>query len=252
MPQKSDLILRSARSARLEGRTDGIAALPLGRHTAVRREPMKLYGFFRSSAAFRVRIALNLKELDYAQVPIHLRKNEQMRAEYLAVQPQGLVPALEDGGRVFTQSLAIIEYLEETRPDPPLLPARPAERARVRALAQAVACDIHPIDNLRVLRYLAKPLGHDEKTVETWFNHWIRLGFDSIERMLAGDTATGRFCHGDAPGLADICLVPQVFNAKRYPSFDLGPYPTIRRIFDAALALEAFERARPEKQPDAE
>lgn len=213
---------------------------------------MKLYGYFRSSAAFRVRIALNLKGLAYEQASVHLRKNEQMKADYLALQPQGLVPALDDNGAVFIQSLAIVEYLDETHPAPPLLPRDPAGRARVRALAQAVACDIHPIDNLRVLRYLAKPLGHDEKAVEAWFNHWIRLGFDGIEHILAGDGRTGRFCHGDAPGLADICLVPQVFNARRYPSFDMAPYPTIRRVFDACMALDAFDRARPERQPDAE
>jgi maleylacetoacetate isomerase len=212
---------------------------------------MKLHGYFRSSAAFRVRIALNLKGLSYDQASVHLRKNEQRGPQFLGLQPQGLVPALEDEGAVFIQSLAIIEYLDETRPRPPLLPGTPAERARVRALAQAVACDIHPIDNLRVLRYLANPLGHDEKTIETWFNHWIRLGFDGLERLL-DDRRTGRFCHGDMPGLADICLVPQVFNAQRYPSFDMAPYPRIRRVFDACMALEAFARARPEKQPDAE
>jgi maleylacetoacetate isomerase len=213
---------------------------------------MKLYGYFRSSAAFRVRIALNLKGIAYEQVPIHLRKNEQRNPDYLELQPQGLVPALEHDGEVFIQSLAIIEYLDEIHPEPPLLPGHPADRARVRALAQAIACDIHPIDNLRVLRYLAKPLGHDEKAVEAWFNHWIKLGFDSIEQILARDGRAGRFCQGDAPSLADICLVPQVFNAKRYPSFDMTPYPTIRRIFDACMALDAFDRARPEKQPDAE
>lgn len=213
---------------------------------------MKLYGYFRSSAAFRVRIALNLKGLAYEQASIHLRKNEQQKPDYLELQPQGLVPVLEDEGEALIQSLAIIEYLDETHPAPPLLPGHPADRARVRALAQAIACDIHPIDNLRVLRYLAKPLGHDEKTVEQWFNHWIKLGFDGIERMLARDDRTGRFCNGDAPGLADICLVPQVFNARRYPSFDMAPYPTIRRIFDNCMVLEAFDRARPEKQPDAE
>jgi maleylacetoacetate isomerase len=212
---------------------------------------MKLHGYFRSSAAFRVRIALNLKGLTYEQVSVHLRKNEQHRSDFLSLQPQGLVPALEDDREVLIQSLAIIEYLDETRPQPALLPVRPADRARVRALSQAVACDIHPIDNLRVLRYLANPLGHDEKTVEAWFNHWIKLGFDAIERLL-DDQRTGKFCHGDAPGLADICLVPQVFNAQRYPSFDMGPYPRIRRIVEACMALDAFERARPEKQPDAE
>jgi len=213
---------------------------------------MKLYGYFRSSAAFRVRIALNLKGVDYEQASIHLRKKEQLRADYLTLQPQGLVPALEDEGEVFIQSLAIIEYLDETRPEPPLLPGHPADRARVRAIAQAIACDIHPIDNLRVLRYLVDPLGHDEKAVEVWFNHWIKLGFDGIERILAGDGQAGAFCHGDTPGLADICLVPQVFNARRYPSFDMNPYPTIRRVFDNCMGLEAFERARPENQPDAE
>jgi maleylpyruvate isomerase len=214
---------------------------------------MKLYGYFRSSAAFRVRIALNLKGLVYEQIPVHLRKKEQYRPEYLAIQPQGLVPALEDDdGKVFIQSLAIIEYLDETHPHPPLLPSHPAARARVRALAQAVACDIHPIDNLRVLRYLGDPLGHDQKVVETWFNHWIKLGFDGIERILARDGGAAEFCHGDRPSLADICLVPQVFNAARYPSFDMGPYPAIRRIFENCLRLDAFERARPEKQPDAE
>jgi maleylacetoacetate isomerase len=213
---------------------------------------MKLYSFHRSSAAFRVRIALNLKGLAYEQQPVHLRKNEQQREDYLRRNPQGLVPTLEDGAEVLTESLAIIEYLDETHPAPPLLPKDAAGRARVRSLAQQIACDIHPIDNLRVLRYLANPLGHDEKAVEAWFNHWIRLGFVGIERMLAADGKTGAYCHGDTPGLADICLVPQVFNAERYPSFDLKPYPTIMRIFAACMKLDAFERARPEKQPDAE
>ena len=214
---------------------------------------IRLHGYFRSSAAFRTRIALNLKGLDYDQSFIHLRKNEQSGPAYLARNPQGLVPLLEaDGGVALIQSLAIIEYLDETHPRPPLLPKAPADRARARALAQIVACDIHPIDNLRVLRYLAKPLGQDEKAIEAWFNHWIRLGFDALEPMLAGDPRTGKFCHGDAPGLADICLVPQIFNAKRYPSFDMKPYPTIQRIFDNCMRVAAFERARPENQPDAE
>lgn len=213
---------------------------------------MKLHGYFRSSAAFRVRIALNLKGLDYEQASVHLRKNEQGRAEYLALQPQGLVPALEEDGDVFIQSLAIIEYLDETHPEPPLLPGHPADRARVRAIAQAVACDIHPIGNLRVLRYLVNPLGHDEKAVEMWFNHWIKLGFDGIEHILAEDGQAGEFCHGDTPTLADIALVPQVFNARRYPSFDMKPYPAIRRVFDNCMKLAAFDKARPEKQPDAE
>jgi maleylacetoacetate isomerase len=213
---------------------------------------MKLYSYFRSSAAFRVRIALNLKGIRYDQAAIHLRKNEQRAPDYLTLNPQGLVPALDDDGEILTQSLAIIEYIDETHPEPPLLPGHPAARARVRALAQAIACDIHPIDNLRVLRYLAKPMGQDEKTVELWFNHWIAAGFEGIERMLAEDGQAGEFCHGDAPTMADTCLVPQVFNAQRYPSFDFKPYPTIQKIFANCMKLDAFDRARPEKQPDAE
>jgi maleylpyruvate isomerase len=212
---------------------------------------MKLYDFFRSSAAFRVRIALNLKRLTAERLAIHLRRNDQSTPTYLAVNPQGLVPALEEDGQIFTQSLAIIEYLDETHPEPPLLPGHPADRARVRALAQLVACDIHPINNLRVLRYLADPLGHDEAAVGQWFNHWIAQGFAALETILAEDGQAGAFCHGDAPGLADICLVPQVFNARRY-TLDMTPYPTIRRIFDNCMATDAFEQARPERQPDAE
>jgi maleylacetoacetate isomerase len=213
---------------------------------------MKLYGFFRSSAAFRTRIALNLKGLAYDQAAIHLRKNEQFADAYRALNPQQLVPTLEDKGELLTQSLAIIEYLEETHPQPPLLPRDPLGRARVRAIANAIACDIHPIDNLRVLRYLAKPLGQDEKAVETWFNHWIRVGFEGIEHMLAQDGKAGAFCHGDSPTIADICLVPQVFNAQRYPSFDFAPFPTLMRIFANCMNVPAFDQARPEKQPDAE
>jgi len=213
---------------------------------------MKLYGYFRSSAAFRVRIALNLKGLAYDQASIHLRKNEQSRDDYLALNPQGLVPTLDDDGELLTQSLAIIEYIEETHPQPPLLPGHPAARARVRSIACAIACDIHPIDNLRVLRYLAKPLGHDDKDVEAWFNHWIRVGFTGIEHMLAEDGQAGQFCQGDSPSVADVCLVPQVFNAQRYPSFDFAPFPSIMRIFGNCMKLPAFDRARPEKQPDAE
>ena len=213
---------------------------------------MKLYGYFRSSAAFRVRIALNLKGIGYEQAFIHLRKNDQRSPDYLRLNPQGLVPALIDDGPVLTQSLAIIEYLEEIRPAPPLLPRDALGRARVRSLAAAVACDIHPIDNLRVLRYLAHDMKQDEHAVERWFNHWIAAGFEGIEQTLASDGKAGKFCHGDTPGLADLCLVPQVFNARRYPSFDLKPYPAIMRIFDECMKLEPFQRAVPEKQPDAE
>jgi maleylacetoacetate isomerase len=212
---------------------------------------MKLYGYFRSSAAFRVRIALNLKKLDYETATIHLRRNDQTKPDYLAVNPQGLVPTLDDGGRTLTQSLAIIEYLDETYPDPPLLPKDPAHRARVRALAEIVACDIHPINNLRVLRYLTHSLGHDETAIATWYNHWIDAGFQAFERLLVGDPRTGEFCHGEAPGIADIALVPQVVNAERY-RLDLAPYPTIARIHQSCMALEAFAAAHPDRQPDSE
>jgi len=212
---------------------------------------MKLYGYFRSSAAFRVRIALNLKKLDYETAAIHLRRNDQTKPDYLAVNPQGLVPALEDGGRTLIQSLAIIEYLDETYPDPPLLPQQPVDRARARALAEIVACDIHPINNLRVLRYLTHSLGQDEAAIATWYNHWIDAGFQALERLLVRDGRTGAFCHGYAPGLADITLVPQVVNAERY-RLDLAPYPTIARIYQSCMALEAFAAAHPDRQPDHE
>jgi len=212
---------------------------------------MKLYGYFRSSAAFRVRIALNLKKLDYETAAIHLRRNDQTRPDYLRVNPQGLVPTIEDGDRTLIQSLAIIEYLDETYPDPPLLPKHPADRARVRALAEIVACDIHPINNLRVLRYLTHSLGHDEAAIASWYNHWIGAGFQALERLLADDSRTGNFCHSDAPGLADITLVPQVVNAERY-RLDLAPYPTISRIFENCMKLEPFVAAHPDKQPDRE
>jgi maleylacetoacetate isomerase len=162
------------------------------------------------------------------------------------------VPALEIDGTVLVQSLPIIEYLDERYPSPPLLPTDPQDRARVRALAAAVACDIHPINNLRVLRYLHRPLGHDEAAVEAWYNHWITEGFGALEQLLAGDARTGAFCHGDAPGLADIALVPQVFNAYRYNSLDLAPYPTILRIYQTCLKLDAFAAAHPDRQPDRE
>jgi maleylpyruvate isomerase len=212
---------------------------------------MKLYGYFRSSAAFRVRIALNLKKLDYEHAPIHLRRNDQTAADYLAVNPQGLVPTLEDGNLTLIQSLAIIEYLDETYPEPPLLPKSAADRVRVRGLAEIVACDIHPINNLRVLRYLTRSLGHDETAIAAWYNHWIDAGFQALERLLHADRRTGAFCHGDAPSLADVALVPQVVNAERY-RLDLTPYPTITRIFANCMGLEAFAAAHPDRQPDRE
>jgi maleylacetoacetate isomerase len=213
---------------------------------------MKLYGYFRSSAAFRVRIALNLKNLDYESAFIHLRRGDQRQPGFLDVNPQGLVPALETDDALLIQSLPIIEYLDETYPSPPLLPRDAKGRARVRALAAIVACDVHPINNLRVLRYLLRPLGHDEAAVETWYNHWIAEGFGALERLLAGDGQTGRFCHGDTPGLADVVLVPQVFNAHRYQSLDLTPYPTIVRIYETCLNIDAFAAAHPDRQPDRE
>jgi maleylacetoacetate isomerase len=212
---------------------------------------MILHGYFRSSASFRVRIALNLKGLAYDQAPHHLRRGEQRAAGYLALNPQGMVPALAVDGAVLTQSLAMIEYLDEVHPEPALLPARAIDRAYVRSLAQIIACDIHPIDNLRVLKYLRDPLGHDEPTVQAWYNHWIATGFDALETVLASDPRTGRFCFGDTPGMADICLVPQVTNAGNF-RLDLAPYPTITRIFDACMALDAFAAAHPARQPDAE
>jgi maleylacetoacetate isomerase len=210
---------------------------------------MKLFGFFRSSAAFRVRIALNLKGLAYEDAFIHLRRGDQQGADYLGVNPQGLVPALEIDGHTLIQSLAIAEYLDETHPEPPFLPPDPAGRARVRALAAIVACDIHPINNLRVLRYLTRSLGHDQQVVETWYNHWIATGFEAFEHLLSGNRETGEFCHGDQPGLADIALVPQVVNSERY-RLDLSPYPTITRIYRNCMKLDAFAAAHPSNQPD--
>ena len=213
---------------------------------------MKLYGFFRSSAAFRARIALNLKQLRYESVAIHLRRNEQANPQYRVLNPQGLVPTLEDDdGRRFIQSLAIIEYLDEIHPASPLLPPGAADRARVRALAAIVACDIHPINNLRVLRYLSHTLGHDEAAIGAWYNHWIGAGFAALEPLLAADARTGAFCHGDSPGLADVVLVPQVVNAERY-QLDMAPYPTITRIYRTCMALAPFAAAHPENQPDRE
>lgn len=214
---------------------------------------MKLHGYFRSSAAFRVRIALNLKGLSYDQASVHLRKGQQCAPGFLKLNPQGLVPALEDGPHVLTQSLAIVEYLDETRPEPPFLPKSPVERARVRALAMAVACDIHPIDNLRVLVYLKNVLKVSDEQHDAWYRHWIHEGFKGIEAMLQ-DGGTGRFAHGDRPTLADICLVPQVFNAKRLISDGdmLAAYPTVMRVFGECMKVTAFDAAQPDKQPDRE
>lgn len=211
---------------------------------------MKLYSYFRSSAAYRVRIALNLKDLDYEYAPVHLVMGEQRSDAYRALNRQALVPTLVDDPAVLTQSLAIIEYLDETHPDPPLLPRDPAERARVRAIALAIACDIHPLDNLRVLRYLKHTLGVGDEAKDAWYRHWIDVGLSALEAQLAAEAATAAFCHGDAPTLADICLVPQLANARR-ASIPLDAYPTLVRIDANCRALEAFARAAPDRQPDA-
>lgn len=213
---------------------------------------MKLYSYFRSSASYRVRIALALKGLEYEFQGIHLRRGEQSAPNFLAVNPQGLVPALvEDDGAVLTQSLAIIEYLEERYPEPCLLPPDPVNRAWVRALSQIVACDIHPINNLRILQYLEKELSLDEPARNAWVLRWIDDGFAAMEKMLQGDQRTGIYCFGDAPTVADICLVPQVFNGQRF-GVQMNRYPTLARINRACMELAAFEEQAPGKQPDAE
>jgi maleylpyruvate isomerase len=214
---------------------------------------MKLYTYFRSSAAYRVRIALNLKSLAYEAAPVHLLRNggEQLSDAYRAVNPTALLPSLEDDGHVIGQSLAIIEYLEETQPQTPLLPIAPADRARVRALALSVAADGHPLGNLRVLKYLTGQVGVAEEVKLAWQQHWLRTSLSALEALLANDPRTGRYSHGDTPTLADCCLVPQVFNAQRF-GVDLAPYPTVARIHAACNALPAFQQAHPSQQPDAE
>lgn len=209
---------------------------------------MRLYDYWRSSASYRVRIALNLKGLSYDQVPVNLRQGGQRTLDFLSRSPQGLVPVLEEGKVRLTQSLAIIEYLEEVYPNPSLLPREPLPRAVVRAMALHIACEIHPLNNLKVLQHLEHRFGLDERDVVAWYRHWIAEGFTALEKRLA-DTA-GRFSYGDTVTLADVCLVPQVANARRYQC-DLQPYPTIRRIDAACAELPAFEAAKPERQPDA-
>ncbi|HSE86194.1 MAG TPA: maleylacetoacetate isomerase [Candidatus Binatia bacterium] len=214
---------------------------------------MKLYNFFRSSASYRLRIALNLKALNYEQVPIHLRRGggEQFAASYKTINPQALVPALEDDGRILTQSLAIMEYLEERYPKPPLLPVDPADRALVRSMALIIACEIHPIQNLRVLVHLKNNLKQSDDDLNLWARHWIELGLSALEQIVVCSPKRGKFCFDDTPTLADICLVPQLANARRF-GCDLSAYPTLLRIETACNALPAFADAAPEKQPDAE
>jgi maleylpyruvate isomerase len=214
---------------------------------------MKLYTFFRSSASYRVRIALNLKGLAYEQTPIHLRRGggEQFSAAYKRINPQALVPALEDNGRVFTQSLAIIEYLEEKYPNPPLLPAAAADRALVRSMAMVIACEVHPIQNLRVLTLVKREYQQTDEQVNQWARHWIDLGLSALEQTIMAQPDRRKFCFGDTPTLADICLVPQLGNARRY-GCDLAQYPTIVSIEKNCVTIPAFANAAPEKQPDAE
>ncbi len=214
---------------------------------------MKLYSYFRSSASFRVRIALALKGIDYEYAAVHLVQEggQQFAAGFKAMNPAALVPVLDDHGTILTQSLAIIEYLDETRPLPPLLPAAAAERARVRAIALAIACEIHPLNNLRVLGYLNKTLGIAEEQRNAWYRHWVETGLATLEAMLAGDPRTGVCCHGDIPTLADVCLVPQIFNAQRFKA-RLDHVPTVMRIHEHCLTLPAFAASVPAEQPDAE
>jgi maleylacetoacetate isomerase len=213
---------------------------------------MKLFTYFRSSAAFRARIALNLKGIDYEPACVDLRPNVSAHrtAEFLSINPQGLVPALQHEGTTFTQSLAIIEYLDELYPHPPFLPASPADRAHVRAMALTVACDIHPLNNSRVLSYLRAPLGQDEDAVNAWYHHWIATGFRSLEENAKRLTGEGRHMFGNSVTLADIYIVPQMYNARRFKC-DLDPYPTLRAICAHLESLPAFAKAAPEAQPDA-
>ena len=211
---------------------------------------MDLYSYFRSSASFRVRIALALKGLPYDYRGVHLVRNEQLDAPYAEISPQRLVPLLQDGDATLTQSLAIIEYLDEVHPEPALLPRDPLGRARVRSLALDIACEIHPLNNLRVLRYLVKELGASEDAKNAWYRHWVESGLEVVERRLAADAATGAFCHGDTPTLADCVLVPQIFNAQRF-ACRTDHVPQVMRVFEACMALQAFHATRPEACPDA-
>ena len=208
---------------------------------------MILYGYPMSSASYRVRIALALKGIEVTTVTKQLRRGEQRAKDFLEINPQGFVPVLSlDDGQVLAQSLAIIEYLDEVYPQPPLLPAGPFARARVRSLSLLIACDIHPLNNLRVLQYLELSLGEAQSARDSWYRHWIEAGFEALEEALGRDLARGRFCYGDAPSLADVCLVPQVFNARRY-SVDLAPFPRIVAIDAACHEIAAFASAAPEK-----
>lgn len=208
---------------------------------------MKLYSYFRSSAAYRVRIALNLKEITYETQPVHLVKNEQQQEQYVALNPSQLVPTLIDQDQALSQSLSILEYLEEQYPVSPLLPKDSIERAKVRAFAQVIACDIHPLDNLRVLKYLKNDLAVSDEQKNQWYQHWIIEGFKSLEKQL--QHSNGHFCFGTQATIADCCLIPQVYNAKRF-KIDLSAFPKIESIYQHCLTLPAFLHAAPEQQPD--
>jgi maleylacetoacetate isomerase len=211
---------------------------------------LKLYTYFRSSTAFRVRIALNLKGVKYEPVFVHLAKGEHRGGAYPQVNPQALLPTLElDDGTRLTQSLAIIEYLDETHPEPRLIPKEAIARSRVRSISLLMACEIHPLNNLRVLQHLKRALGQTQEQIDEWYRYWIADGLAKVEADLKG--RAGKFCHGDAPTMADCCLVPQIFGAQRFKS-DLSPYPTTMRVFETCMKLDAFDRAQPSKQPDAE
>ena len=214
---------------------------------------MKLYSYFRSSAAYRVRIALNLKGLAFEYAPIHLLRDggQQLKPDYRELNPDGMVVCCIDCDDVLTQSVAIIEYLDETHPEPALLPGTPLDRAFIRSVALQIACEIHPVDNLRILKYLKHTLKVGDEAKDTWYRHWLESGFESLEKRLANDSRVGKLCFGNAPTLADLCLVPQVYNARRF-NLDMSRYPTIERIADHAAQIDAFARAAPGQQPDAE
>lgn len=212
---------------------------------------MKLYSYFRSSASFRVRIALNLKGLPYEYVPVHLAKGEQKKPEFAALTAEQLVPLLEtDNGQRLTQSMAIIEYLDEAYPANPLLPSDPLGRARVRALSQVIACEIHPLNNLRVLKYLVRDLKVSDDAKNDWYKHWVGVGLEALEGHLAAEPGS-TYCHGETPTMADCCLVPQIFNAQRFDC-DLTNLPRTMAVFEACMKLDAFQKAQPSASPDYE